>query len=59
MEVGGTQRRSGALDVARGRVSYTIGDSEQRVLWEAEAYCYGPDDNVRRNVPEDGKGVTA
>ena len=36
-EVGGTQRRSCALDVARGRVTYTIGDSEQRVLWEAEA----------------------
>lgn len=34
-EVGGTQRRSCALDVGRGRVTYTVGDSEQRVLWEA------------------------
>ena len=34
-EVGGTQRRSCALDVACRRVTYTIGDSEQRVLWQA------------------------
>jgi chemotaxis protein CheD len=36
MEVGGTQRRSCALHVARGRVTYTVGDSEQRTLWEAK-----------------------
>ena len=35
VEIGGAQRRSCALDVACGRVTYTIGDSEQRVLWEA------------------------
>ena len=35
-EVGGTQRRSCTLDVSRGRVTYTIGDSEKRTLWEAE-----------------------
>jgi len=34
MEVGGTQRRSCCLDVAGGRVTYTIGDSGQQILWE-------------------------
>jgi len=35
-ELGGTERRSATLDVARGRVSYTIGDSERRALWGVE-----------------------
>ena len=35
-EVGGTQRRSCSLDVALGRVTYTVGSSEQRVLWEVQ-----------------------
>lgn len=34
-DVGGWERRSCVLDVARGRVTYTIGDSKQQVLWEA------------------------
>jgi len=37
MEVGGTQRRSCSLDVGCGRVTYTVGDSTERTLWEAEA----------------------
>lgn len=35
MEVGGTQRRSCSLDVSCGRVTYTIGDSVERTLWNA------------------------
>ena len=38
MEVGGTQRRSCALHAARGRVTYTVGDSELRTLWEASSF---------------------
>ena len=34
-DVGGRERRSCVLDVARGRVTYTVGDSGQRVFWEA------------------------
>ena len=34
-EVGGTLRRSCSLDVSCGRVTYTIGDSAERVLWQA------------------------
>ena len=44
MEVGGTQRRSCALYVARGRVTYTVGDSEQRTLWEAKVCGLGSAD---------------
>jgi chemotaxis receptor (MCP) glutamine deamidase CheD len=33
-EVGGTQRRSCCLNVATGRVSYTVGESERLTLWE-------------------------
>jgi len=44
MEVGGTQRRSCALYVSRGRVTYTVGDSEQRTLWEAKACGLGSAD---------------
>jgi len=52
-EVGGTQRRSCALDVARGRVTYTIGDSVQRTLWEAEVCCNADDygSRLKRPVP--------
>jgi chemotaxis protein CheD len=35
VDVGGEQRRSCTLDVAFGRVTYTIGDSAPRMLWEA------------------------
>lgn len=59
MEVGGTQRRSGALDVARGCVTYTIGDSDRWMLWESNACCLDPDDNGRRKAPAGGKAVTA
>jgi chemotaxis protein CheD len=34
MDVGGTQRRSCTLHVSCGRVTYTVGDSEQRTLWD-------------------------
>jgi hypothetical protein len=44
MEVGGTQRRSCVLHVARGRVTYTVGDSEQRTLWEAKVCGLGSAD---------------
>lgn len=36
-ELGGTQRRTCALDVACGRVTYTVGDSAGRTLWEPRA----------------------
>ena len=49
-EVGGTLRRTCSLDVARGRVTYTVGDSEPRTLWEAEACSTGPNDNGRRKT---------
>jgi len=57
-EVGGTQRRSCNLDVARGRVTYAIGDSEQRTLWEAETRRPRPDDNDGRKASEDGREAT-
>jgi hypothetical protein len=34
-EVGGDQRRSCSLDVASGRVTYTVGDSRSMTLWES------------------------
>jgi len=34
--VGGRQRRSCTLDLERGRVTYTVGNSGQQVLWTAE-----------------------
>lgn len=34
-EVGGDQRRSCSLDVACGRVTYTVGDSRSMTLWES------------------------
>ena len=49
MEVGGTQRRICTLHVARGRIAYTVGDSEQRTLWEAKACASGR--------PTNGAGV--
>lgn len=58
MEVGGTQRRSCALDVARGRVTYTVGDSGHRALCEADARCPGPNDKTRRKVFEGEREVT-
>jgi chemotaxis receptor (MCP) glutamine deamidase CheD len=33
-EVGGARRRSCSLDAASGRVTYTVGDCQQRALWE-------------------------
>jgi len=33
-EVGGRLRRSCALDVSGARVTYTVGDSERRTLWD-------------------------
>jgi len=36
-ELGGTQRRSCALDISFGRVTYTVGDSAGRTLWEPRA----------------------
>lgn len=44
MEVGGRLRRSCALHVARRCVTYTVGDSEQRTLWEAKACGLGSAD---------------
>ena len=35
-EVGGTLRRSVSLDVGSGRVSYTVGDSGPKLLWEPD-----------------------
>ena len=32
-ETGGTLRRSCTLDVATGRVTFTVGDSEEKLLW--------------------------
>jgi chemotaxis receptor (MCP) glutamine deamidase CheD len=34
--VGGSERRSCWIDVAKGRVGFTVGDFGQQVLWEAE-----------------------
>jgi chemotaxis protein CheD len=34
-EVGGGQRRSCLLDVASGRVTYTVGDSRSMTLWDS------------------------
>lgn len=34
-DLGGTQRRSCTLDVACGRVTFTVGDSARRLLWAA------------------------
>ncbi len=34
-DTGGTSRRSCCLDVGRERVTYTVGDSPDRTLWEA------------------------
>ena len=34
-DTGGTRRRSCCLDVGRERVTYTVGDSPDRTLWEA------------------------
>lgn len=36
-EVGGGQRRSCVLEVGHGRVTYTVGDSEPHMLWQAES----------------------
>ena len=34
-DVGGVERRSCTLDVSCGRTAYTVGDSAERVLWQA------------------------
>jgi len=61
MEVGGMQRRSCALHVARGRVTYTVGDSEQRTLRETKACGLGSADkgggSSRRSRPRACPGV--
>lgn len=36
-DVGGMERRSATLEVATGRVTYTIGDSGSRLLWDPSA----------------------
>jgi chemotaxis protein CheD len=59
MEVGDTQRRSCVLHVACGLVTYTVGDSEQRTLWEAKACGIGPHDGGCRSSPDGEKGVKA
>ena len=46
-ELGGTLRRSCSLDVGRARVTYTVGDSGPRVLWEAETCPVGRYDKGR------------
>ncbi len=51
-DVGGTLRRSGVLDVARRRVTYTVGNSKPRTLWQAEERSPGPNGNGRREAPE-------
>jgi chemotaxis protein CheD len=55
--VGGTQRRSCCLNVARGRVTYTVGDSERRVLWQARTSRVPAKENGRREAPERAGGV--
>ncbi|OQX15797.1 MAG: hypothetical protein BWK76_12565 [Desulfobulbaceae bacterium A2] len=42
LEVGGRQRKSCTLHVARGCVMYTVGDSEQRLLWQAAGMALSP-----------------
>jgi len=37
MVLGGIERKSACLCVKTGRVSYTVGDSEERMLWEPGA----------------------
>jgi chemotaxis protein CheD len=60
MEVGGIQRRSCTLDVHRGRVSCTIGDSAQRKLWEVEGSIAGSTAECRdRSSSREGKEVGA
>jgi len=53
MEVGGTQRRSCSLDVSCGRVTYTIGDSVERMLWEAAAHRIAPGHGGHPGLPEE------
>jgi chemotaxis receptor (MCP) glutamine deamidase CheD len=43
-DVGGARRRSCTLDVACGRVTYTIGDSAPRMLWDDGNARLGPVD---------------
>jgi chemotaxis protein CheD len=53
MEVGDTQRRCCTLHVAHGRVTYTVGDSEQRTLWEAKpGGLVSADKGGRRSIKE-------
>ncbi len=49
-DVGGTQRRSCMMDVASGRVAYTVGGSEQKELWRSGS---------GRKTPGDGSKGTA
>lgn len=45
--LGGTQRRTCSLDVACGRVTFTVGDSAERTLWEASVADSGPTERNR------------
>jgi len=56
-EVGGMQRRSCTFDLPRRRVTCTVGDSEDRVLWEARLSCGDVSDTGQRYAPEGGRGV--
>ncbi len=40
--LGGTSRRSCTLDVSRRRVTYTVGDSSERTLWDAAVNSADP-----------------
>jgi PAS domain-containing protein len=40
--LGGTQRRSCALNVSCGRVTFTVGDSAERTLWKNRSSDSGP-----------------
>ncbi len=58
-DVGGGERRSCALDVAGGLVMYTVGDSEQRLLWPAETRSTGADGGGCGRQSGSGSEVTA
>jgi chemotaxis protein CheD len=57
MEVGGTERRSCTLDVASGRVMYTVGDSTERTLWEAKTSGSGAAEKTGRTSLQSEKEV--
>jgi chemotaxis protein CheD len=59
LDVGGTERRSCVLDVAHGRVTFTVGDSAERTLWEARAGDLPPLDGEDAGIPAGREGVSA